>query len=253
VLEHLGTATFIAAALGLTIDYWLKKQITEDVFRAAMGYELPDELKQEIRFIYGNRILCEDHSQTVTIANLDNGFVTCTVGVERVLRNIGETDHRLELDVALDEWRVPNHPSHVLEFAYAREDGKRVEIHAGKDVETEQRAWGPKLKLKKHLSLGPKETITTFIKISETKPTESDHYFTFKYPALNPLVRVSAPEGYGWLVAFAHWGKHKKGRYSETVRLEGALLPHQSIRVRWWREAKAGDVSSTAESASPSA
>src|SRR5262245_31456273 len=47
-VEHLGTAIFIAAVLGLTIHIWLEKQITEDVFRAAMGYELPSELREEI-------------------------------------------------------------------------------------------------------------------------------------------------------------------------------------------------------------
>ena len=42
-VEHFGTAILIAAFLGLTIHIWLEKQLTEDVFAAAMGYELPDE------------------------------------------------------------------------------------------------------------------------------------------------------------------------------------------------------------------
>src|SRR4051794_35146861 len=45
--EHFGTAIFISAGLGLTIEWWLTKQITENVFAAAMGYELPDDLREE--------------------------------------------------------------------------------------------------------------------------------------------------------------------------------------------------------------
>ena len=71
VLEHLGTAIFIASVLGFTIDWWLKKQITEDVFQAAMGYELPNDLREELRNVYSNHIICEDHAQTVSITPID--------------------------------------------------------------------------------------------------------------------------------------------------------------------------------------
>ena len=77
--EHIATAMLIACFLGLTIDFWLKKQITEDVFSAAMGYELPEDLREEVRYVYGNKLLCRHHQQNAEIVDLGNGFVSIII------------------------------------------------------------------------------------------------------------------------------------------------------------------------------
>jgi hypothetical protein len=237
-VEHLGTAIFIAAILGFTIHIWLERQLTEDVFSAAMGYELPDELKEEIRFVYGNRILCEDHSQSMQIEDLKNGFVRVIIGTERMLRNIAQTEQELNISLGIDEWHVKGHPSAFLEIDYKFENKEKITIFPGGDVEIFFRPEGSLARVKSSIKLASKQTVTVFTKCSETKPINGEHFFHYAYATLNPRVTVKAP-GFNWFVGFAHRDEPHRERYSDTVTLDGLLLPDQSIRVRWWPETTA--------------
>lgn len=234
-IEHAGTAVFIAAVLGFTIDWWLTRQITEDVFRAAMGYELPDDLKNEIRFVYGNRILCDEHIQTVLIEPLDANFVKVTVGLERRFKNIGQTNQTLSLGIGIDEFNVPSAPSKLIELEYVK-GGKRTVLDIEKLL-LKERPEGPEY-IGPELTLDAEEKnpITVFLKFSETKPTSGEQTMTFSNATINPRVTVEAPEDFGWKVNFPHRVEPTTGRYSKTASLKGLLLPHQSIRIRWWKQ-----------------
>src|SRR5258707_13827956 len=65
-LEHLFMALTISGVLGLIIEYTLHQQIAKDVFEAAIGYLLPEELRDELRWVAGQPFLCEKHTQTTT-------------------------------------------------------------------------------------------------------------------------------------------------------------------------------------------
>ena len=231
-VEHFGTAILIAAFLGLTIHIWLEKQLTEDVFAAAMGYELPDELKDEIREVYGNRILCENHSQSVQIDDLGNGFVSITIGVERKFINIGQTAQQFPISLGIDEWGVAGHPSEFIEIAYER-DGNRTTLFPSGDIKIVERPEGNLAKARSDLTLKSKDTVTVFVKCSETRPVNGEHFFHYSYATLKPRVSVNAP-AFDWFVSFSHRDEPHRERYSNTVTLNGLLLPHQNIRVRWW-------------------
>jgi hypothetical protein len=237
-IEHIGAALFIAAVLGLTIHWWLTKQITEDVFTAAMGYELPPELRDEIRYVYGSRLICEEHVQAVQIEDLGNNFVRITLGLERTIKNIGETPQQIPLYIATDEWGVEGYPSQILELGYQYEDERRLIVFPGDNrkekFESGNRPQGPTVKRKSNLTLKPKKRLTIFSKCCETKPYSGEHFFHFEIATKNPRVQVTAP-GFEWVVGFAHRDEPRRGAYSETVQLTGLLLPHQNIRVRWWR------------------
>ena len=232
LVEHIATAILIACFLGLTIDFWLKKQITEDVFSAAMGYELPEDLREEVRYVYGNKLLCRHHQQNAEIVDLGNGFVSITIGCERRFENIGETSQILPISVGMDEWFVPSHPSKLLEFYYVK-DGKKSDSSV---FLTERRDAGFVAKPKKEIALAPRESITVYTKMSETKPRSGDHSFSFSIATIKPAVTVSAPPEIGWRVHFAHRNPADVGRYSNTYTLNGMLLPHQAIRIQWWDE-----------------
>src|SRR5438552_16280323 len=58
-LEHLGMAIAVAGCIGVVIELTLQREITRNVFRAAIGYLLPDELRAELRWIYSLPFLCE--------------------------------------------------------------------------------------------------------------------------------------------------------------------------------------------------
>jgi hypothetical protein len=233
-VEHLGTAAFIAALLGLTFHIWVGKQLTEDVLSAAMGYELPPELREEIRHVYGSRIICEEHIQTVTIENLPGEeFVQVTVGIERTLRNIGQADEDVPITFRINDWGIQGHPSKVIELAYRFEDRATVTLFPDGTAKQKYRPQGPAIE-GDALKLGSKEAVTIYTKHSEVKAQNAEHQFHFQYSTLNPRVTVRVPEGFGWTVGFDHRSEPKRGQYSDTFVLNGLLLPHQNIRVRWW-------------------
>jgi hypothetical protein len=78
--------------------------------------------------------------------------------------------------------------------------------------------------------------------VSLEAPNEANKrrsFFHHRFATLNPRVTVKAPAGFKWVVNFAHRESPPRERYSDTVILEGLLLPDQNIRVRWWPEAAA--------------
>src|SRR5215212_2566836 len=46
----LGESLIVAAALGLTVDFFYKRALARDAFEASLGYLLPEELKAELRW-----------------------------------------------------------------------------------------------------------------------------------------------------------------------------------------------------------
>ena len=86
VIRDLGTAVFIAAMLGLTIDRWLKTQIARDVFQAALGYFLPQEFREEVANVARFKFLCERHVAKLHIKDIGDGSVQLTNSIERTLK-----------------------------------------------------------------------------------------------------------------------------------------------------------------------
>jgi hypothetical protein len=234
--EHLGTALFIASILGFTIDWWLTKRIAEDVFLAAMGYELPNELREEVRHVYGDRLICTEHVQTVWIEKIkdEENFLTVTVGLERTIKNIGSTSQTVPIVTSIDEWFVPLHPSAIIELGYKLDGTGNLQTTG---FVKEKKPNSLLAEIKGGVELKPDRKLTIYSKFRETKPTEGEHYISFSYATSNPHVTVNAPQDFRWSVGFSHRAEPILGRYSDVVRLEGLLLPHQSIRVRWWRDA----------------
>jgi len=116
LVQHLGTAAIIAAVLGFTIDWWLKRQIAEDVFSVAMGYELPTDLKEEMRHVYSSRVICKNHMQIVTITKIDDDHVSVDVALERKFENISSIEQPIKVALGIDEWNVPGHTSEIVEL-----------------------------------------------------------------------------------------------------------------------------------------
>ena len=70
-LPHFGIAFLISGILGLTVDRYTRKRFThevaKDVFQATIGHLLPEEFQDEMRWIYGQEAICEQHNQDVQI------------------------------------------------------------------------------------------------------------------------------------------------------------------------------------------
>src|SRR4030042_848978 len=57
IIRDVGIAMLVAAILGVSIDLYLRQRLTEDVFKVAMGYILPEELRPEMEWVYKKNII----------------------------------------------------------------------------------------------------------------------------------------------------------------------------------------------------
>jgi hypothetical protein len=106
VTTEIGIALLISAVLGATIDRWMKSEIASDVFRAAIGYVLPEEFHSEVQKIISFKFMCEAHDMWYDIYRLDEDedTVSVRVRIERKIRNITSEPQSQTALIHIDDW-----------------------------------------------------------------------------------------------------------------------------------------------------
>jgi hypothetical protein len=115
IIRDIGVALLTTAVLGFTVDRWLKLEIAVDVFKAALGYVLPDEFREEVRRISNYKMLADKHALIIDVTRLDLDTVRATVMLERTVRNISSETQVYANRLDIDEWNFTNAKSHILE------------------------------------------------------------------------------------------------------------------------------------------
>lgn len=252
LVQHLGTALLIAAILGVTIDYWFKHQIAKDVFEAAVGYLLPEELREEMRYIYAHSLFCERHIQRLQITTLDDERVVLAVTTERLFINTKNKAETMSLSLRFDEWHESRR-SRLVEYCYKHNDSDEVcvDVASAKPVET-----GIELVIPTQIVLKHGDRLRVRHTYEEIKRRNGSHVTTFRYPTKTPRVEVQTCEGLKYEVGFSNRPNAERDVYPGVATLSGVLLPHQYIEVRWWDTAQSAQFTRGASSqsdASPSA
>ena len=97
-------------ALGLTVDFFYKGALARDAFEASLGYLLPDELKEELRWIYGQQLIAVQHEEHIVLRPLDGQDVghPRRVRVEfetwRTMRNVSNQRVEHPTFASVEEW-----------------------------------------------------------------------------------------------------------------------------------------------------
>ena len=235
VFEHIGIALIIASVLGLTIDFWLKKQITEDVFKASVGYLLPAELRDELHWLYGQRFLCTQHTQVIQLEPIGTtDFLRLVSSDKRVIKNLTPDQQELDHGLEIDEWFCDGHESQVLEYGWQTKDKKETAF------EVKKKGCILDYTPKNKIVLAAGEEVAIESKFAEIRKRSDCFVFLSRWATKNPQVEIIAPEGFGFDVTFdtrdgasgvTHIG-------SSRYQLQSVLLPFQGMRIRWWDKAK---------------
>jgi hypothetical protein len=230
-LAHdLGIALIIASFLGASVDIFLRRQLADDAFKASIGYLLPDELKDEMQWIYNAHVLCIEHDQTCELYPIDGTTCRLQVKIIRKFRNISSSNEIISLGVAVDEWFDTVGQSKILSFGY-----KKLETTTDQ-FQTEKVSHALKVKEQK-ISLAPEEEITVWLETEEIKKRNDEQIWNFGTPTLNPKVSVNSFNGISIEVGFGYRSSPEK-LGTNTYRLKGTLLPSQILMIRWWEQAK---------------
>ena len=104
ILPEIGKAFIIAGVLGVTIEPLLRKAMAKDVFRAAFGYNMPTEFRDELAQIASHRIICIRHLMEVRIAETKDNKLRVTLTIEREFKNLGNRPVLRRAYLHRDEW-----------------------------------------------------------------------------------------------------------------------------------------------------
>lgn len=228
--HEIGTAVFIAAFLGLTVDSALKTALARDVARAALGVVFPEEFRTEIRRITSYTFLIENQHMHIKLELLDNGrALRMTMETEKTVRNITQSAQPLEATLALDEWDIEGQSSEITECRLLQ-DGhpplnatiKTANEHSI-TVKTERVI----------VPAGGSAQITS--RGSETRYLNDDLTIWTLWPAKNPTLEVSVPDSLECIFGFGVPDEQvRASRFAKRATLQGMSFPGQVMRVRWW-------------------
>jgi hypothetical protein len=227
IIRDFGTAVAIAAMLGFTIDRWLKTQIAQDVFQAALGYVLPEEFREEVASIARFKFLCERHVAKMHIENVGGGNVRLTHTIERTSINISNGKEKTRAYITMDEWGFAE-PSHIhecrLDF-YGRSypcsslEKTAATITASSD----------------YVDVPPGDKVLTVAKTSEIKRNNDDASYAYLSPTRKPEIEVTIPSDLDYTVEFGRSEYQVvKEQYGNRHIMQGTYFPVQHMRIRWW-------------------
>lgn len=193
---HIGEAVVIAAVLGLTIDFSLKRQIIKDVFQASIGYVLPAEFRGELRWLYGQAILCTKHFQTMKLERLPDGHLLVRTTIQRTFKNISDKRHAADVTLGIDEWFRGDRESKIVEYGYDK-DGKS-ETFKPLPQDLIQNASAPGWSVKKvHREVDPGQEVVSWFTIEEIHQVNGQCVDMFGTATKDPVVVVHAPDDIG--------------------------------------------------------
>jgi hypothetical protein len=238
--EHLAMAVAVSGVLGLTIEFTLHREFARNVFKAAIGYLLPDELKAELKWIYGLPVLCERHVQTVKLELIPTTeLLKLKVTLVRVFRNVSDAGFEFPISLGIEEWFHKDHPSRILGVNYVK-GGSSVDFDLPAKIRKSQSGISIEPEI---VRLGAGERITVSMEFEETKHANDFTFSGFGFPTISPCVIVDAPQEVAVTVRFDHRDKASQltNKRAQVWQLEGVLLPHQDIRIHWHRKSDAAE------------
>jgi hypothetical protein len=227
ILHDVGIAFVVSSILGFTIDTFLKQQISKDVFEAAVGYILPPELREEVRWITSFEFLARKSLHRVTIDDLGNGTVKVSTDIDRELENITSTPKPIRSRADVDEWEQ-GQPSEILACEITTPEGRTLECSPVENMghylhaETEE------------VLVRPQQKIRLFYRFIEYKSKNDLITFGLAYPSTNPEIDVTVSPSLEFEAGFGHHGETVTMHFGSRRMLRGTFLPHHILSVRWW-------------------
>ncbi len=229
----LGTALVIAAILGASVDPWFKRALLRDSFQAVFGHMLPAELRDELGWVYGQKVLCKRYDlRFVLIPTDDPDLLTARVAISRDMHNVSNEKVEPRLLFAMDEWFHAGRRSRITSFYCTQGEETYNETE---DLPSAQCIVARKLA--KEVTIKPQDHVTLVTEGEETKHLNDAWSLNLIYAAAEPRVTVEAPDGIAFSVmyGFSRTAGSAREIGHQIYRLPGTLLPGQVIQIRWWQ------------------
>src|SRR5215475_1998699 len=106
VVKEIGIAFLTTAILGGTVHTYLERALAKDAFEGAVGYFLPPDVKEAVRFISGLHWFAEEFSWTVELDRDERhrDLIKATVHIRKKVKNITHSSRPIKSFIHVDEW-----------------------------------------------------------------------------------------------------------------------------------------------------
>ncbi len=134
ISPEIGKAFLIASGLGVTVDAAIKMRLIRDAMETALGYTLPAELRDGLKWLYGMKLLCIPSTLQIKLAycGLDDGLEV-TPKYRRTLRNITNNMESLKPYTHIGEYLFSNKASEITLLRYEVDNDGWVPVLADQD------------------------------------------------------------------------------------------------------------------------
>jgi hypothetical protein len=229
VFHDLGIACIIAALLGGSIDPYLRQGLTRDAFEGAMGYFLPDDIKEAVRYMGGIDWFAEEFSLTVKLEKIDNDTIKCTIRTRKYLRNISNGTKSIKSNIHVDEWNHSEQKSHIVSCE-AKTSSVTKHLNPESVRMFDSTVYGETELVNVH----SREAIELLAEAVEFKSLNDDLHYALGYMARSPEIYVEPLQGFEIRAGISADAKIQKHAHMPLYKLPRFYLPWQRMMVRWW-------------------
>ena len=228
VVRDLGIAVVIASILGITIYRWIKGDIVNDAFEAALGGLFPEDFRDEVRRLMGYNLVCESHHLEISIKLSHENTVRVETKIERHIKNIGKATAETRPFLHADEWGFEE-KTIIIESKIILEDGTTIKGEPTPTTGSRLLYSGESCDIKSG------HTYKSVSRFSETRRNNDIVTFHFMTPTRNPVIEIEIDRTLDHFIEFGTANeKWEKAEYSNRYTLKGTYFPHQKMTVRWW-------------------
>jgi hypothetical protein len=234
-VSEIGKALIVAGVLGMGVDFALKRDLVRDAVEAAIGYLLPPQLRNEMEWVSGLRVIAEQTYHVTLIHKPEDHVVIVRATYDRIIKNVSGETAQVRIAGGTDEWFNQTQESRITsaEYRYFRDDKYEEPIPLPIKIMEAGIAYGSE----KKVSLRHDEMIHVSVAYEMVCPEHGMESLTYRYPVENPVVQVEVPPTLKAHISIRH--REPAHAYKDwqtgylTSRVNGTLLPHQDVYVIW--------------------
>ena len=243
--QSVGIALITAFAIGVTLDISFRTRLARDVFSEAFGYILPQEIRDEIKWVTSlDRIaISYEHDFFLKPHSTNRDLLVLEEAVKREIKNLSDGPIKVRPSVGVQEWFHHDFESEVLNLAYKHMSGKN-ELGSGSiadgKAEILSHLQGGHIRharVKDELTVYPNESVIITWRTREAKSKNDAAYSFSGSAARNPSLSIEVDPALNVEYEVKFQSRHQGDLIElegDRFELKGLLLPLQTVRVRWW-------------------
>jgi hypothetical protein len=228
LFHEIGVAALIAALLGFSIDFYLHRSIAKDAFEGAMGYFLPDDIKEAVRYIGAIDWFAEEFSLTINLKKIDDETIKCTLKIRKYMKNISSGKKSIKSHVHVDEWGR-REKSYIISC-----EARTASITKNLNPQS-IRSFDSTVYAETDLvDVHPGETIELLAEAVEYKDLNDNLHYALGYAAKSPKIYIEPLQGFEIRAGISADTELQRHAHMPVYELPGFYLPWQRMMVRWW-------------------